>query len=370
MDLQLGPGESKSYSFKFALPQGLPPSHKGKAIKITYHIVVGTQRPNKGVQQPNVVEIPFRVLPHVNPNGTLPSHNLMSPTILLRDEATVTALEKPSAIPTTTAAAKLPPKKRSSLEDFFSYVDALLAPAVDEHDSILSPTFHPTHKSPLYDPDEPPVSALEAIDMAVLRGGGPESLFEIARNGQRVARVTLGRPAYKVGETISCSIDFSSAQIPTRHLNASLESSETVNSALALRSAASIHRATRRIYTSHSESTLFSRRIPFTPTIPASATPSFTTSGAALTWVLRLEFVTPALVGGGTNGSAAPVVHEESLLELSSADERGDVLHARQAMRVESFDAAIPIRVYPNSAEPAGGGDSQAVAAAVQGFAI
>ena len=66
VDLRLGPGESRSYEFSFPLPKGLPPSHRGKAIKVNYVLRIGTQRAGKGVQQPKVVEIPFRVFPHVD----------------------------------------------------------------------------------------------------------------------------------------------------------------------------------------------------------------------------------------------------------------------------------------------------------------
>jgi hypothetical protein len=65
VDLRLGPGEGRSYLYSFSLPKTIPPSHKGKAIKITYNLVVGTQRPGRGVVQPKMIEIPFRVLPNV-----------------------------------------------------------------------------------------------------------------------------------------------------------------------------------------------------------------------------------------------------------------------------------------------------------------
>jgi hypothetical protein len=45
VDLCLAPGESASYHYTFALPRGLPPSHRGRAIKISYHISLGIQRP-------------------------------------------------------------------------------------------------------------------------------------------------------------------------------------------------------------------------------------------------------------------------------------------------------------------------------------
>ena len=68
VDLRLGPGESKSYTYKHQLPRGIPPSHKGRTIKISYNLVVGSQRAGETTHKHNVqhVDIPFRVLPSVN----------------------------------------------------------------------------------------------------------------------------------------------------------------------------------------------------------------------------------------------------------------------------------------------------------------
>lgn len=68
VDLRLSPGEEQSYSFSFAIPKGLPASHKGKAIKISYNLVIGTQRPSgpNESQRVNRINIPFRVFSGVN----------------------------------------------------------------------------------------------------------------------------------------------------------------------------------------------------------------------------------------------------------------------------------------------------------------
>lgn len=69
----------------------------------------------------------------------------------------------------------------------------------------------------------------------------------------------------------------------------------------------------------------------------------------------------------------------EELLEQTHADDRGELFEAKQNIFVESFDASIPIRVYPNAAAVgegvstgSGGGTAggQAVAAAVLGYAV
>lgn len=68
VDLRLEPGESKTYSFSHPLPKGLPPTHKGKAMKTTYNLVIGTQRANQAAQSNYVqrVEVPFKVMTSIN----------------------------------------------------------------------------------------------------------------------------------------------------------------------------------------------------------------------------------------------------------------------------------------------------------------
>jgi hypothetical protein len=68
VDLRLAPGEEQSFTFAFTLPSGLPASHKGKAIKIAYNLVIGTQRPsgNNEPQRVNRISIPFRVFSGIN----------------------------------------------------------------------------------------------------------------------------------------------------------------------------------------------------------------------------------------------------------------------------------------------------------------
>lgn len=68
VDLKLAPGESKSFWYSHTLPRGIPPTHKGRAMKISYQLVIGTQRAQSTAQQHIVkhVDVPFRVLAGVN----------------------------------------------------------------------------------------------------------------------------------------------------------------------------------------------------------------------------------------------------------------------------------------------------------------
>jgi len=96
IDLTIPPGESKTFSFSLQLPTDLPPSYFGKAIKINYELVVGTNRidPRRsaakvGNQRSRLIKIPLRVYNHINILGASTFFDLTNPIILLRDEAKV-----------------------------------------------------------------------------------------------------------------------------------------------------------------------------------------------------------------------------------------------------------------------------------------
>jgi RAB6A-GEF complex partner protein 2 len=83
VDLQLKPGETRKYSFKFNLPRGLPPSHKGRAIKVSYNITIGVQRPGSSNEQRiRSVDVPFRVFGTVNGKSPCASSIMCQLTII------------------------------------------------------------------------------------------------------------------------------------------------------------------------------------------------------------------------------------------------------------------------------------------------
>ncbi|ORY56118.1 Rgp1-domain-containing protein [Pseudomassariella vexata] len=348
VDLQLAPGESRTYEYSFKLPKGLPPTHRGKAMKISYSLVIGTQRPGGSKeQQVRSVEIPFRVLGSVNSHGEILGHDLMSPYIILRDLAHV-QLANNSDVP----KMGKPAQPNSTLNGFIGYVEELLAQPHNGH-GLLSPTaVGPSSRRPSMFEDAS--TAKEAIDLAILRSnmsssetGQSSNRFEIARNGQRVGVIMLARPAYRLGEAVSMVIDFTDAEIPCYAVHSALETAERVEPTLALRSEASVHRVTRKVYGSSSEATLFARRVVFSPTIPITATPEFVTSGLSLEWKIRIEFVVPSSTAAEDEESEKQANGPHPLLEEISRDERGGlVLVGAETLECESFEVAVPLRVY------------------------
>jgi len=387
VDLCLAPGESASYHYSFALPRGLPPTHRGRSIKISYHISLGVQRP--GGQPVKQIEIPFRVLGSVNSRGEVLGHDLMSPYIMLKDSARTKSISASLLSPNTFPA--FPPKAdkqakpaKQGLEDFLRYSERLLESPADANGVLLSPTSPMSPTSPALSPsaserqshDEPqPTTTKEIIDFAILRSnrssepGTSQSSnrFNIARSGQPVAVLTLLRPAYRLGETIIGTVDFvtplpsreESKQAQTYSVNLELESAERIDQSLALRSSTSIQRVTRKVHASLRENSLFAKSISFSMTIPAQATPTFETTGVSLLWRLRVEFT--------TERQQMPWQEEgqednEEHLEEIGRDERGANLLAKEKLMAETFEIAVPLRVYGAQGVDGLGSDPDALA--------
>ncbi|KAL9634428.1 MAG: hypothetical protein Q9164_004099 [Protoblastenia rupestris] len=352
VDLHLAPGESRSYRFRHPLPLGIPPSYRGKAMKVMYNLIIGTQRAAKVAQQSQVqhVEIPFKILPSVNGQGEILGHDLMSPHTILSDSAIVTSVDPSDLIDTAVHKTKATCKRQSFTTELTSYVERLLYQQNQSLNSgLLSPTDDQSQCFPLA--LDQPNNMKELVDSAILnsstRSSGMRSAnrYEITRSGDKVAVILLTRSAYRLGETVPVAVDFHDSGISCFTLHATLETSETINPALALRSKASIQRVTRRIHASHLESTISAERVFFNPLIPANATAEFITTGVNLEWKLRFEFVTDR----SRNLSALEKELDENMEEVAR-DERGSVKAAVQGLVCETFDVTVPLRIYGSTA--------------------
>jgi RAB6A-GEF complex partner protein 2 len=66
VDIRLLPGESRSFSYTFKLPRNLPPSHSGRVLRISYSLVITTQRRGMSGQHLSTAEIPFRLFSNLD----------------------------------------------------------------------------------------------------------------------------------------------------------------------------------------------------------------------------------------------------------------------------------------------------------------
>ncbi|KAF2221090.1 Rgp1-domain-containing protein [Elsinoe ampelina] len=375
VDLRLSPGQSKSFTYKFKVPKGLPPSHKGRSIKVVYHLRVAVQR-SGSVESQKVkdVEIPFRVLGSVNRDGDILGHDLMSPYILLNDMATTSLLPTdtdPSTFFTTPQPSRPAPTPSTGMDDFLRYTARLLTqqPAGAP---LVSPSATTDRR---FSTDMPnPRNMKERIDFSILRANhsslptsSSNNRFTIARSGQHVAVLTLLRPSFRLGETVLVKIDFrppASAQQtaqPTYLVTVSLETSERVDPSLALRSATSIARVTRKVHASATETVLFARQATFGLEVPVAATPSFETTGVRLDWRVRVEFTTGKEKEKQSGSEGGEGKMEEwfaagGLLEHVSSDDRGKILVAKERLQAETFEVGVPIKVFGVNGVEGGGG--------------
>ncbi|ODQ50712.1 hypothetical protein SAICODRAFT_44288, partial [Saitoella complicata NRRL Y-17804] len=339
VDLRLGPGESRTYSYTFQLPRELPPTHKGKALKITYNLVIGVQKP--GTQGVGRVEVPFRVFANVNEFGKCPVYDMLSPFVLLRDTA-VTATAN-SGRSTPRRPRLIGARSGSSLSINTAMQMQGMGSYHGQHERIPRPL-----KSPSQSRRQSfirRISCREAIEEAI-RGGGiadisNTSTYDLARNGVRVGHLTLARPAYKLGETITASLDFRQARIKCHHIRVTLESCEIVDPVMSAKSRESVMRATRKVWGEFNESVTAAERVGFGMVVPLGGTPGFSTSGVSQQWSLRLEFVTPSPLDDPEIPVEKPTYPE--LLEPVHSDDRGTVMLPPEQVHCNTFDCSIPL---------------------------
>jgi hypothetical protein len=439
VDLKLAPGESRSYSYRFTLPHGLPPTYRGRSIKVAYCLSLGVQRPEG--QAMRHVEIPFRVLGSYDSRGETLSHDLMQPYVLLQDAArtlTIAPELNPSSRSWPPFPSQLDPKRpvkppAQGFEDFLRYTERLLEMSNDPNNSsnaLLSPTSPSAQNLPVSRQgsiaDIAPATAREAIDYAIMRANivnnhhnataakssssnsrNPQSSanrFNIARAGQPISILTLLRPAFRLGEAVTGILDFTipndasaiGSTAATYSLLIELESFEEIESSLAIRSGTSITRLSRKVHAAMRENVLYARRVAFHLAVPAAASPSFLTTGVSLKWRLRVEFTTQRAasvglsqqqqqyrpqpqhqtssglglgihdqgkdyrsfappraspVSGQQHGSfpgtpKSPLRDDQSLLEVLGSDERGTTFLAKENLLADSFEIAVPLRIY------------------------
>jgi hypothetical protein len=222
--------------------------------------------------------------------------------------------------------------------------------------------------------------------------------FNIARAGQPISILTLLRPAFRLGEAVTGILDFTfphdttsvGSAAATYSLLIELESYEEIDPSLAIRSGTSITRLSRKVHAAMRENVLYARRVAFHLAVPSAASPSFITTGVSLNWRLRVEFTTqraasvgvshqqhrqqpqqqmPSGLGlgihdhgrdnrGSTPSRVSPVSSQQrgspksplrddqGLLEMLGSDERGTTFLAKENLLADSFEIAVPLRVY------------------------
>lgn len=225
-DLVLAPGETQTFTYREALPFDLIPSYRGAAVKYSYKITVGAQRFSSRTK---LMRVPFRVL----------------------------------VVPGLTA--------ETSLET--------------EQAGDYRPS-NPFHQKPK---NENSVVDIALENLQTMTGRRGPSFYNITNSRGRVARFCLFKQAYRIGDDIVGTCDFSQGNVSCVQFSVTLQSEEQIADGCRRKTGQG---TVTTAYSKHDEFCLNTARTHFGIAIPLTATPSFTTDLVCLRWRLHFEFVT------------------------------------------------------------------------------
>ncbi|XP_018327641.1 RAB6A-GEF complex partner protein 2 [Agrilus planipennis] len=227
-DLQLSPGQAKTYVFREKIPSDSPPSYRGQLVKYSYKILIGTQRVNCPVK---LLKVPIRVLPV-----------------------------------STSALNELGGFCNDTTED--------LAPA--------NPFLEVRQKETPFD------ITLQTLQNITARRN--PNFYMISNTRGKVTRFCLFKPTYKLGEDIIGAFDFTVATVPCVQVSVSLQCEEETN--VEQRNIGKLKRSRIITFSKHHEVCLGFKYTQLILPIPLHVTPAFATPLVSLKWRLHFEFVT------------------------------------------------------------------------------
>eukprot|EP00002_Diphylleia_rotans_P033103 TRINITY_DN7004_c0_g1_i4.p1 TRINITY_DN7004_c0_g1~~TRINITY_DN7004_c0_g1_i4.p1 ORF type:complete len:465 (+),score=94.77 TRINITY_DN7004_c0_g1_i4:1570-2964(+) len=238
-DFAIGAGNSKTFTLNSRLPPHLPPSFKGLSLKISYHLTVGVQQATEKVRLTNV---PFRVLPGVQPCTPFPRE------LKDYDFKMVSSTEKQQ-------------QQLGDLSSFQATKESRRAKATEEE-----------------------------IRRNLRKNRFP-TLYSIGHAQGALARCTLAKEHYRIGEAVQGCLDFSESKLSCIQLTIDLAMEESVNPEHILPGRT---KPLRTVVASKSDLVLHAQQSSFSFVIPATACPAFTSDLVTLRWLLRITFYVAA----------------------------------------------------------------------------
>ncbi|KAH9927442.1 Rgp1-domain-containing protein [Epithele typhae] len=350
VDLNLGPGESRTYTYSLALPSNLPPTFRGRALKFSYQFILGICRAGSSApgtspsSSSRVMKVPIRVYNHVAVGRPPLPYNLLWPVQsqrrpMLPGKVTEGKKDKPKG--NGLRAIVAPSTSIGTYDDLKEYARNLLASFPDPQATgvrIKLPieAIPPSRNGTLdRDLDVDPNNATgcrQAVE--VLTRNPKKASYDVNKDGVRVAVLTFPKSAYRLGETILGVVELNERPSRARvlKLSAMLEAHESLPSSIA---SPALARHMRRVHAEHHSCFMpATLRSTFSLDIPPDATPAFEASfdesfgdglgslnvrpnkpkSGGLEWKVRLCVRTRHLVQDGTRGQwgsswkAAPTI--------------------------------------------------------------
>eukprot|EP00158_Paraphelidium_tribonemae_P004573 Partr_v1_DN26840_c2_g1_i1_m40521 putative RGP1 retrograde golgi transport homolog (S. cerevisiae) len=335
----------RTFNFEAILPPILPPTHRGRACRIQYRMIIGLQK--NIYDSPHFIHLPFRVFSLVQNNGAQTDHLSSEPATMGRQDIAAYSVEDEREL--------LRQRKQEKQATF----DLLTAIRHGDDESAYA------NKSKLVVSKMPDTHRGRTLaHVTQLSEQSRPSSFDICKNNQHIARLKLSKTIFRLGEIISASLDFSESVLRCFQVSVYLEYHETVNRDVTVRSPQDTKRLTTRIISEQHELCLQISKMPVILCIPTSSSPNFASDLVTVSWQIRIEFTTQRglnpIMEHQLNSSAPKYVTmsvADQLTEIKSESAAGapediysqefKTYRARTRVAVESFDCEIPIHVFP-----------------------
>ncbi|KAF8060802.1 Rgp1-domain-containing protein [Lyophyllum atratum] len=318
VDLSLLPGESRSYTYSILLPDNLPPTFKGRSVKFSYELVIGTCRAGSsggpGSASANsvsrVMKVPIRMYNHVVVGRTPRPYDVLWPIskgamtpspesqgkVVEETGKTIKRLGKVPLIPSPLASSAI----GGTFDDLQDYARRLLTSFPDPGASgvriklpaeAISPVPQSAAPNGIMDATWPTEDGKrleremeraeeggmsgcrEAVE--ILTRNPKKASYDVNKDGVKVAVLTFTKAAYRLGETVLGVVELNQRTSRARvlQLSAILEAHESLPSTISPQSSS---RHLRRVHAEHHSSfTASTLRTTFALDIPSDASPAF-----------------------------------------------------------------------------------------------
>ena len=315
--LSLQPNESKTFTYQERIPHHVPPSYYGSAVKYLYKLTIGTQRVKSGVQ---MLKIPLRILSpslHPGPADRAGSVDSLSSRTHQLDSTTTNG--------GCSSINKQQPREES-LEQL----------SEEERMELL-------------------IHRLEC-----LTSRRSPSSYVITNACGQVARFSLHKSSFKLGEDVVGVFDFAQSVVPCVQVSmlptfalcawltpasflplltpdqfsVTLQSEEVIaESCKSGSSRSSSGGASISSHSRHHDFCLHTEQTQVILPIPLTVTPAFRTNIVSLSWRLHFEFVT---------------TKADHLVPQVISDSQGFMTKAASHLDVQTMVWDLPLTIYPN----------------------
>ena len=352
----------RTFNFEAVLPPLLPPTHRGRACRVQYRLIIGIQK--SIYDKPNFIHLPFRVFSYIHENGAQTEYISSDPSGMSKSDTVAYCIEDERDL----AAAKRHEKKATA--DFLTML---------KHGSSDESAYHTKSSTMSKLPDNRRGRTL--VHVIQLTEQSQKTSFDICKNNSHITHFKLAKTVYGLGDVINASLDFAKSKIKCFHVSVYLECLENIVADVCVRSKGDTDKLTKRVASEQHETCLHVKKMPISLCIPAGGTPEFSSDLVSVAWQLRIEFVTQKGSDDlfALDENVAPPIYfnlfdqqkkeksqsqsqqllDKSLIGNTDNEELADIGEATSQLpftyklyrtqpetHVESFDCIIPIRVY------------------------